>query len=365
MPFQALACRGSYSLREVFMTRSVRESLLYERLNKNSVQCNICLRRCIIPDGKRGFCGTRLNREGCLFTLIYGQVAVQHVAPIEMKPLFHFYPGSRALSLGSLGCNFKCPGCQNWDIAHQEPKDGGGETRYVSPEEAIALTKECDCLGISWTYNEPTLWLEYTLDGARLAKGAGLYTNYVTNGYMTSEALDLLGPHLDAFRVDIKGFGPATYERITHVSNFDELLKTVERAKHTWGMWVEVITNIIPGYNDDAGQLRDIATWMVNQLGLETPWHITRFVPHYKLSHVQPTPVEALEEAKKIGHEQGLRFVYLGNVPGHQAENTYCDKCGFLLIEREQYSVLSYSVKGGACPNCGNEIPLVGGFHCD
>ena len=261
--------------------------------------------------------------------------------------------------MGSLGCNFKCPGCQNWDIAHQEPQEDEGRAKYFSPEEAILFTKEYGCQGISWTYNEPTLWLEYTIDGAKLAKRAGLYTSYVTNGYMTPEALDLIGPYLDAFRVDIKGRGKA-YERIAHVANIDELLRTVERAKQTWGMWVEVVTNIIPEYNDDPGQLTDIAAWIVERLGEDTPWHVTRFVPHFKLSHLQPTPVETLEQAKEIGHEQGLRFVYLGNVPGHQAENTYCDRCGYLLIEREQYAVLTCALEDQACPQCGRIIPIVG-----
>lgn len=320
----------------------------------------MCLRRCTISVGQRGYCGTRRNREGRLYSLAYGRVVVQHVAPIEIKPLFHFYPGSRAFSLGSHGCNFKCPGCQNWDIAHQEPRENGEEGQYISPEEAVFLAKEHGCQGISWTYNEPTLWFEYTLDGAKLAKQAGLYTNYVTNGYMSPEALDLIGPYLDAFRVDIKGFRPKTYKKIANVTNVGELLKVVERAKGKWGMWVEVVTNIIPGYNDDVDELKDIAVWIVTRLGEETPWHVTRFVPHFKLSHVQKTHAKTLEKAKEIGHEQGLRFVYLGNIPGHPAENTYCDRCGKLLIERHRYSILTYTLRDHSCPCCGNEIPLVG-----
>ncbi|MFQ6093654.1 MAG: AmmeMemoRadiSam system radical SAM enzyme [bacterium] len=344
---------------------SIREGLLYERLTNGAVRCGVCLRRCTIPCGQRGWCGARLNRHGRLYSLIYGRVAVQHVAPIEIKPLFHFYPGSRAFSLGSLGCNFKCPGCQNWDIAHQEPKEDGNSTRYISPEEAVRLAQKSGCQGLSWTYNEPTLWFEYTLDGARLAKRAGLYTNYVTNGYTTPEALDLIGPFLDGYRVDIKGFGNTTYGKIGHISNFEELLVTVERAKHRWKMWVEVVTNVIPGYNDDTGQLTEIAAWIVHRLGEETPWHVTRFVPHLNLSHLPPTSVETLERAKEIGHGQGLRFVYLGNVPDHPAENTYCDRCGRLLIERYHYSVLTYVLKDHACPHCGSQIPIIGRLHRD
>ena len=340
----------------------IRESLLYESLDKSAVRCNICLRRCTISVGQRGYCGTRWNKDGRLYSLIYGRVAVQHVAPIEIKPLFHFYPGSRAFSLGSHGCNFKCPGCQNWDIAHHEPKEEEESTQYISPEESVRVAKEYGCQGISWTYNEPTLWFEYTLDGAKWAKQVGLYTNYVTNGFMTPEALDLIGPHLDAFRVDIKGMKRETYERIARITNVEELLKVVKRAKGKWGMWVEIVTNIIPGYNDDVDELRDIASWIVTRLGEETPWHVTRFVPHFRLSHLQPTQIHTLEEAREIGHSQGLRYVYLGNVPGHQGENTYCDQCGQLLIERRHYSVLTYALKNNTCAHCGHEIPIVG-YH--
>ena len=340
----------------------IREGLLYEPLDKSAVQCNICLRRCTLPLGQRGYCGTRINKDGRLYSLIYCHVAVQHVAPIEIKPLFHFYPGSRAFSLGSLGCNFKCPGCQNWDIAHGEPAEDEKSTSFISPEESVRLAKEYGCQGISWTYNEPALWFEYTLEGAKLAKRTGLYTNYVTNGYMTPEALDLIGPYLDAFRVDIKGMNTTTYMKIAHITDFEKLLRTVERAKKKWGMWVEIVTNIIPSYNDDVDQLRDIASWIVHRLGEETPWHVTRFVPHFKLSHVQPTPVKTLERAQEIGRSQGLHFVYLGNVPGHPAENTYCDQCGGLLIKRHQYSVLTYVLENHTCPHCSHEIPIIGSY---
>jgi pyruvate formate lyase activating enzyme len=304
-----------------------------------------------------------LNRKGRLFSLIYGRVAVQHVAPIEIKPLFHFYPGSRALSLGSLGCNFKCPGCQNWDIAHREPGEGEGETTYIAPEDAVLEAKEYGCQGISWTYNEPTLWFEYTLESAKLAKRAGLYTNYVTNGYMTPQALDLIGPYLDAFRVDVKGFSKETYEKIAHIANVEELLETVERAKGKWEMWVEIVTNIIPGYNDAEDELTGIASWIARHLGRETPWHVTRFVPQYRLSNLQPTSLQTLEQARDIGFKQGLRFVYLGNVSGHPAEHTYCDRCGHLLIERDRYSVVSFSLKRNTCPECGNTVPIIGRIH--
>lgn len=303
-------------------------------------------------------CHTRINREGTLYTLIYGQVSAMHIAPMEIKPLFHFHPGTRALSFGSLSCNFRCIHCQNWEIAHRDPDQRA--TEYISPGRAVALAQKLGCEGLCWTYNEPTIWLEYTIDSAQLAKQAGLHTSYVTNGFITPEALDAIGPYLDAFRVDVKGFRREFYQQVAKVSDFSGILEVAERAKHQWGVHVEVVTNIIPGFNDDPEQLRDLANWIVQDLGPDTPWHVTQFVPHLKLSHLSPTPVATLEKARYIGLEAGLRFVYLGNVPGHPAENTYCPECGELLIKRFNYSVLRSHIKGKRCGFCGAEIPIVG-----
>ena len=329
------------------------ETLLYRRLDNGRVQCDVCQRRCRITEGNRGYCFSRLNQAGKLYCLLYGQVSTVMVAPIEKKPLFHFYPGSHALSFGTLGCNFRCPGCQNWEDAHDKLDFTRRWTTYISPEESMQMVKEYDCQGISWTYNEPTVWFEYTLDGAKLAKDQGLYTNYVTNGYMTPEALDMIGPYLDAFRVDIKGFAPSSYGKIAHISDFSGILAVTKRAKIKWGMHVEIVTNVIPGYNDDEAQLRNIAHWICTELGEETPWHVTRFIPYLKLSHLEPTPIATLERARQIGFEAGLQYVYLGNVPGHRGENTYCPQCKKLLIERDVFSVKQMNVEKGKCPYCG------------
>jgi pyruvate formate lyase activating enzyme len=337
-------------------TNTSREAVLYDRLPEKTVRCNVCQRRCLIKDGKLGYCYTRLNDGGKLHSLIYSKVSCCMVSPIEKKPLFHFYPGSQWLSLGTLGCNFRCPGCQNWDIAHARPNKGKMQTDSITPEESIALAKEHNCKGISWTYNEPTIWFEYTLDGARLAKENGLLTNYVTNGFITKDALDLIGPYLDAFRVDIKGFSNDFYEKICHVDDFKGILKVTRRAKERWGMWVEIITNVVPGYNDDERQLRGIASWIKEDLGRETPWHVTQFVPHLELSHIPSTPVSTLERAREIGFDEGLQYVYLGNVWGHPAENTYCHKCKRVLLERKGFYISWNHIKDGTCPFCGAVI---------
>jgi len=349
-----------------------KETLLYEKLANDQVRCHICQRRCKISPGKFGYCFTRINEEGRLYSLIYGEVSTWRVAPAEIKPLFHFYPGSHALSLGSLGCNFRCLGCQNWDIAHFRPvlyrRFSEGKIKsnelwelnpeYISPEQSVKMAKKYNCQGLSWTYNEPTLWFEYTLDSAILAKKEGLYTNYVTNGFITEEALDLIGPHLDAFRVDIKGFSEKYYKPIANVRNYRGILEVAERAKKRWKMHVEVITNIIPGYNDDEEQLKGISLWIYDSLGKDTPWHVTRFVPHLKLSHLPYTPLATLERVYQIGKESGLLFVYLGNVPGHPYENTYCPRCSKLLIKRYNYQILSYEIQDGRCKFCGEKIPI-------
>ncbi len=332
------------------------EAKLYRRLSNRIVECGICQRLCKIPEGKSGYCKTRKNKDGNLYSLIYGRVSTIRVSPIEIKPLFHFYPGSLWLSLGSIGCNFLCPGCQNWVIAHADVEKKFDKLRYIEPEELVFLAKEENCKGISWTYNEPTLWFEYTLDCARLAHKSGLLINYVTNAFITTEALDVAGPFIDAYRADLKGFSNDTYRRIANVKNFTGILDVLIRAKNYWHMHLEIITNLIPGINDGEEELKEMARWIHDELGEETPWHVTAFVPHFRWSHFKPTPVSLLEKAREIGLEAGLKYVYLGNVPGHPAENTHCPECGHLLIERADYKILQYNLNGNKCEMCGNVI---------
>jgi pyruvate formate lyase activating enzyme len=332
------------------------KSILFDRLKNSHVQCRVCQRRCMIAPGKTGYCRTRKNIHGELYSLIYGRVSSIRVSPIEIKPLFHYYPGSRWLSLGSLGCNFLCPGCQNWEISHADIEKQIPFADYIPPENLVQLAIAEHCKGISWTYNEPTLWFEYTLDAATIAKKQDLLTNYVTNGYITEEAMDLLGPYLDAYRVDLKGFTPETYQKIANTSDYRGILDVVKQAKYKWGMHVELITNLTPGYNDHEDELREMAHWIAEEMGPDTPWHVTRFVPHLRLSHLNYTPIPKLEQARQIGIDEGLRYVYLGNVPGHPAENTYCPACGELLIERRDYQILQYNLKGNKCAFCNEAI---------
>ncbi len=332
------------------------EALLFERYPERTVRCGTCQRRCVIPPGEVGWCGTRENHDGTLYTSIYGEVSSSSVNPIEKKPVYHFLPGSRWLSLGSLGCNFRCPGCQNWEISHW--LRGEMNTKYLSPEKSVATAKEHGCIGLSWTFNEPTLWFEYTVTAAQAAKQAGLYTNYVTNGSITLEALAVLQPFLDVFRVDIKAATAAAYKQIAGLDEAEGIFAVTHEAKMR-GTHVEIVTNIIPGINDSDAELRGIAEWIVDTLGPDTPWHVTRFYPHLLLKDVAPTPISRLETARTIGVEMGLWYVYVGNVPGHEWENTYCHSCGALLIERHVFDVLVNRISGGECPECGERIPGV------
>jgi len=344
------------------------EAMLYDRLEGGAVRCHVCQWECSLQQGKLGVCGTRMNEDGVLYTLIYGEVSSLNVDPIEKKPLFHFYPTTQVLSLGSWGCNFHCKHCQNWQISYARPsKDGwtaGGFSergQRLTPEETVELARDHRCAGISWTYNEPGIWLEYTLDTARLAKEAGLYTAYVTNGYMTEAALDAIGPYLDAYRVDIKGFGDEPYRSLSGITKTEGILSVAERAKQYWGMHVEVVTNVVPTVNDSPEQLRGIAQWILDALGPETPWHVTRFFPHAEMNHIPPTSVATIHSARKMALELGLRFVYSGNIASDGAEDTTCPGCGKLAIRRSGFRAEMVGVaSGGRCRACGRDLNLRG-----
>lgn len=333
-----------------------REALLYEKVN-SKIKCKTCERFCLIPEGGFGFCRTRKNEGGKLYTLEYGNISSISANPIEKKPLFHFYPGSRALTIGSWSCNFTCPWCQNYEISKSPPV----ECRYISPEDFIKLTKRLECQGVSISFNEPTLMLEYSIDVFDLAKKEGLYTTFVTNGYMSSDALDLLIEHgLDAMNVDIKG----SDEVVSKYCNAEvsKIWRNCKKAKDE-GVWVEITTLVIPGVNDDENCLREIARKIKVLLGEETPWHVTRYYPAYKSLEVGLynglTPLETLEKAWKIGKEEGLDYVYIGNVPGHKFENTFCPDCKEVLIERYGFDVIRNEIKDKSCPHCGREIAII------
>jgi pyruvate formate lyase activating enzyme len=332
----------------------VRPALLQEPLGER-VRCLTCERRCEIAPGKVGWCRTRRNQDGDLVTLIYGALSSLSANPIEKKPLYHFYPGTRALTSGSWSCNFGCPWCQNYHISKSEPRGGS----YLSPGEFVSRAVDRGCRGTSISFNEPTLSLEWSLDVFHLASARGLYNTYVTNGYMTDRALRLLvGAGLDAMNVDIKGDAGAVH-RYCRGIDVDKVWRNCRTARQM-GLHLEITTLVIPGVNDSDAVLSSIARRIVADLGPEVPWHVSGYYPAYRFT-APPTPLGALERACRLGREVGLDFVYLGNVPGHRLQNTYCPECGALLIERSGLRVEAQHMTDGRCPECGREIPGVWG----
>ncbi len=333
----------------------IKEGVLFDRLPDNKVKCHVCSHRCVISEGKLGICGTRKNINGIIHTTIYSTISSENVDPIEKKPLYHFLPGTLSYSLGSIGCNFRCEHCQNWTISQVTLEEA--YTREITPEEAVRRAIAAGSKSISWTYNEPAIWHEYTYDSAVLAKKAGLKTVYVTNGYVTPEALRRISPYLDAYRVDIKSFSEDFYRKVCK-ARLAPVLESTKLAKEL-GMHVETITLIIPGRNDSPEEITQIARWVHDNLGADTPMHFTRFHPMYKMEDAVSTPVSTLEKAHDIAKREGMRFVYLGNVPGHRYENTYCPKCNALLIDRTGFRVGAVKIKDGKCLECGEGIPVV------
>ena len=331
------------------------QAMLFEKLTDSRVRCNTCQWHCNIAAGRKGVCRMYQNVDGILYNLNYAQASSVAADPIEKKPLFHFYPGSQVFSLGSWGCNFHCGGCQNWEISCVNNPLKGGQ---ILPLEAVRLAKEYGCRGIAWTYNEPTVWFEYTLDSAKLARESGLYTAYVSNGFMTTEALDAIGPYLDAYRIDVKGFTAEAYTELANIKEWKGILDNAKRAREKWKMHVEVVTNIVPEINDDDFQLEGIAHWIKEELGELTPWHVTRFYPHYNMTDVQESPVESLEHAIDIGKKAGLKFVYAGNIPGHESENTTCYSCGKMVIQRQGYQTKILALKDDSCAYCGANLNI-------
>ena len=337
----------------------IKEAMFYEKIGNNRVHCNLCAQSCKIAQGKRGFCGVRENKEGELYTLIYGTVSSEAIDPIEKKPLYHFYPGSYVYSVGSIGCNFRCKHCQNWSISQASLEDA--YTMDIMPEELIERALLSRSKSIAWTYNEPTIWHEYTSECAKLAKTAGLGTIYVTNGYITSEALRHIAPYLDAENIDIKAFSEKFYHDVAS-AKLAPVLEATALAKQL-GIHVEITTLIIPEANDSLDELRQLSRWIYENLGPEIPLHFTRFHPQYQMQNLYPTPVKTMQEACKIATEEGLKYVYMGNVPGSDRNNTFCPNCGNLLIARGFFDIEKYNITPEkTCPKCGEHIPIVGEY---
>ncbi len=336
-------------------TSTIRRALLSRELPNKQAQCNLCERRCKIALGALGFCKTRKNIGGELHTLVYGDVSSISANPIEKKPFYHFWPGSVALTIGTYSCNLTCPWCQNWHISKSPPNPK--LANYISPEEFVAQTLREHCQGVSISFNEPTVMFEYSLDVFKLARARGLYNTFVTNGYMTLEALRMLcDAGLDALCIDVKG--DAEVVRKYCGGDVEVVWRNVREAKKL-GMHVEVVNLVIPGVNNREEQLRELARRHLREAGEETPLHFTAYYPAYKFD-VPPTPIATLGRTHDIARSEGLEFVYLGNVPGHRYENTYCPDCGETLIKRFGLESIKINLKEKRCPTCGREMSIVG-----
>ncbi len=333
------------------------EALLYEKEGKNVVRCALCAHRCRIDAGARGVCGVRENRAGVLTSLVSRAVVAANCDPIEKKPLFHVLPGSRSYSIATAGCNFRCTFCQNHEISQMPREEGRIAGRNLAPAEIVELALRSGSKSIAYTYTEPTVYFELAYVTAGIAREKGLRNVFVTNGYMTGEMLQLLAPRLDAANVDLKAFSDDFYRR--HCGARLQPVLDSLRTMKALGIWVEVTTLLIPGLNDGEDELRDLAGFILS-LGAETPWHISRFHPRYRMANRPPTPAASIHRATGIGKSVGLKYVYSGNIPGDRGENTFCAHCGHLLIGRRGFAVERLDLAGSACPCCGT--PLDGIF---
>lgn len=332
------------------------EAILWERLGDDDarVRCNLCSHRCVIPPGKQGACCVRENRDGALVTLVYERAIAQHVDPIEKKPLFHFQPGSRSYSIATVGCNFRCAFCQNWEISQWPRVEHEIPGQAAPPAEIARAAARSGCASISYTYTEPTIFAEYALDTARAAVALGLKNVFVSNGYMTPELLRLMAGLIHAINVDLKAGRGAFYHKISG-ADLKPVLANLKLIRQL-GIWLEVTTLVIPGLNDSDEELRWMATYLLNEVGPDVPWHVSRFYPQYHMTETPPTPAATLARAWQIGREVGLRYVYVGNLPGHQSESTFCPVCGAVVIERYGYQVRFRHLGEGVCARCGAPI---------
>jgi pyruvate formate lyase activating enzyme len=330
----------------------MKEALFYEKRGEKEVGCFLCAHRCTIKEGKRGICHVRKNSDGALYSLVYGKIVSMHVDPIEKKPLFHFLPASTSFSLASVGCNFRCEHCQNFEISQypKEHEDIPGHT--VTPEDIVSAALRNGCESISYTYTEPTIFFEFAYDCAKLARQNGIKNVFVSNGYTSPEATRVIAPYLDGNNIDLKG-SDDFYKKLCG-ARLEPVKETIRLMKEL-GVWVEVTTLIIPDYNDSDEDLRSIAGF-IRSVDPAIPWHVTQFYPTYKLTDKPRTPVKTLRRAREIGSEAGLKYIYEGNVPGAGGENTYCPNCNELLIKRLGFSIGERKIMDGICPECKTAI---------
>jgi pyruvate formate lyase activating enzyme len=333
----------------------MREARFWERTDEGRVQCSLCPHRCVIAEGKVGFCGVRKNIDGTLLSLVWGKSIAANVDPVEKKPLYHFLPGSLSFSIATVGCNFRCVFCQNSDISQYPLLTGKIMGSELPPEEVTASAVSQNCHSISYTYTEPTVYLEYVLDTAVVAKEHGLFNIMISNGYTSTEVISgCLKNTIDAANIDLKAFTDRFYRKLCS-ARLAPVLDAI-RAYHEAGIWIEITTLLIPGENDSDAEIHDIASF-IRSVAPDIPWHVSRYYPRYRYDTAPPTPAATLERAREIGLSEGLKFVYTGNVMGNAGENTYCPSCRKEIITRTGFSVNKTVMTGNTCGYCSVMIP--------
>lgn len=335
----------------------MRKADFYIELDNNEVLCTLCPHNCRIAEDEFGICGVRQNKKGVLYTHVYEQAIATNIDPIEKKPLFHVYPGSKSYSIATVGCNFTCTFCQNHEIS-QMPQSGRIVGQYEPVAEIVRTAKQYNCKTIACTYTEPTIFYEYAYDIAKLAAEENILTVFISNGYINPKPLRKIAPFLAAANIDLKGWDESFYRNVCG-GELKSVLNTLKLMKKL-DIFLEVTTLIVPGYVDNEASLRQIAKFIKNELGPETPWHLSRFYPHYKYTEQHPTNIEIIQRAREIGFEEGLRYVYTGNVVGDVGESTFCYSCGEKLINRRGYQIIENKIRNGKCPNCGAKIDGIG-----
>ena len=331
---------------------NTREAMYYEKLDERTIQCHLCPRNCTLKNGTRGFCLAREPRDGRHYSLVYGNPTAVHIDPIEKKPLFHFLPATTTFSIATAGCNFRCKYCQNWQIAQFPPEETYNQ--YLPPKAAVEVAARYRCPTIAYTYTEPSVFYEYMLDTARIATSYGIRNIYHSNGSLNPKPVEELSLYLDGANIDLKGFTQEFYSKIPQ-GDLQTVLNTIKALKKNM-VHVEITNLVVPSFNDDMKIIRRMCQWIRDEVGQDTPLHFSRFHPAFKLRNLSPTPVRTLEEARKIAIKEGLWYVYIGNVPGHEGENTYCPKDGKILIQRLGYKILENNVVEGRCRFCGQKI---------
>jgi pyruvate formate lyase activating enzyme len=332
---------------------NAKEAMFYEKIGGGAIKCTLCPRNCVLSDGMMGFCRARRPKDGKHYSLVYGNPTAVNVDPIEKKPLFHFLPATHAFSIATAGCNFRCKYCQNWQISQSSPEET--TNYYLPPETVVKKAIEYKCPTIAYTYTDPAIFYEYMLDTSKIAKIRGVKNIFHSNGSLNPEPAEKIAGYLDGANIDLKGFTQEFYSEIPE-GYLETVLNTLKTLKKK-GVWVEITNLVVPTLNDDLDKIKEMSVWVKENLGLDTPIHFSRFHPQYKLRNLPSTPVSTLEKAREIAMSVGLNYIYVGNVPGHSAESTYCPKCKKPVILRRGYTILEINLDAqGSCKHCDNPI---------